>query len=575
MTRKTIFKTATPALLVTALLLLALTTFSSGADPCPQGTTPSQALGCVKDAVRTAVQQVTAPVAPAPQQSAPAAQPSASQPAASQRAAAPRQSSEPSATQPPLHGTDPHGQGTVAVVDTNPSSTRPLSGDPTGGSDEDIVVGRARGEQGSDGSYHRHVVIAALFGNEILGVDTAPGETKHGPLDAVQTSLLDALCSGSGDQLCVKLATADSATTDSGSTNHFGVAHVTLGGANGLDAGVAESNGNISSDGTCQTTHGDSQVADVNAGGQALADVAKSSSDSKACKGQAPQQTNTSSVIGLGGTGVPLPAAGCADGTPDTVTGIPTLVPIVCNADDSNGSQADAPYGVREALDVFLLATNNSSLAKVMAAGSESHSVAPPEQCADKIDNDGDGLIDAADPQCHTDGNAGNPGSYNPGGTSEAGSGAQCADGKDNDGDGLVDGADPGCHTDGDATNPDSYSASDNSEGEGGTGSGGSGNGVQCADGKDNDGDGLIDANDPGCHSDGDASNPASYDAGDDSEAGGAGGVAGVSASRSAASGSLPFTGTDVVLVVLSALLLLGAGLAVRRVSAGRDELGS
>jgi cysteine-rich repeat protein len=34
----------------------------------------------------------------------------------------------------------------------------------------------------------------------------------------------------------------------------------------------------------------------------------------------------------------------------------------------------------------------------------------------------------------------------------------------------------------------------------------------QCSDGLDNDGDGMIDAADPGCHLDGDASNPASYD---------------------------------------------------------------
>ena len=41
----------------------------------------------------------------------------------------------------------------------------------------------------------------------------------------------------------------------------------------------------------------------------------------------------------------------------------------------------------------------------------------------------------------------------------------------------------------------------------------------ECSDGIDNDGDGLIDAADPGCHTDGDANNPASYDPNDDSEA--------------------------------------------------------
>ncbi len=37
-----------------------------------------------------------------------------------------------------------------------------------------------------------------------------------------------------------------------------------------------------------------------------------------------------------------------------------------------------------------------------------------PAQCADKVDDDGDGAIDAADPQCHSDGNPSNNASYNP-----------------------------------------------------------------------------------------------------------------------------------------------------------------
>ena len=36
------------------------------------------------------------------------------------------------------------------------------------------------------------------------------------------------------------------------------------------------------------------------------------------------------------------------------------------------------------------------------------------DSCADGIDNDGDGVIDAKDPGCHTDGNADNPDSYDP-----------------------------------------------------------------------------------------------------------------------------------------------------------------
>src|SRR5436189_212251 len=64
---------------------------------------------------------------------------------------------------------------------------------------------------------------------------------------------------------------------------------------------------------------------------------------------------------------------------------------------------------------------------------------------------------------------------------------AQCSDGRDNDGDGLVDEADPGCDADDtEAPNDRPARASD------------------CHDGRDNDGDGLVDAaQDPGCASGG------------------------------------------------------------------------
>jgi hypothetical protein len=64
---------------------------------------------------------------------------------------------------------------------------------------------------------------------------------------------------------------------------------------------------------------------------------------------------------------------------------------------------------------------------------------------------------------------------------------SQCEDGRDNDGDGSVDASDPGCGAD-DTEAPDDrpQAASD------------------CQDGRDNDGDGLVDtAQDPGCAADG------------------------------------------------------------------------
>lgn len=76
----------------------------------------------------------------------------------------------------------------------------------------------------------------------------------------------------------------------------------------------------------------------------------------------------------------------------------------------------------------------------------------PAPACADGVDNDGDGLVDMADPGCTgpTDNDETNP-AVPPAVPSYA-----CSDGADNDGDGLIDAADPGCTgpTDNDETDP-------------------------------------------------------------------------------------------------------------------------
>lgn len=92
--------------------------------------------------------------------------------------------------------------------------------------------------------------------------------------------------------------------------------------------------------------------------------------------------------------------------------------------------------------------------------------------CGDGIDNDGDGLVDMADPGCTSTSD-----------TSEVDPPKACADGIDNDGDGKVDMADPGCTG---ASDNDEYNAPP----------------PACADGIDNDGDGRIDLADPGCNGD-------------------------------------------------------------------------
>jgi hypothetical protein len=294
---------------------------------------------------------------------------------------------------PPLHGTNPHGQGTVGVIDINPTDTLPLSGDTAGGpgplqgDNEEVVVGRARGEQNSDSSYHGHITAVALLGNELIGIDTTKGQSAQGPLDQLQTALLNQICTGSGGQACLSVLTMSSSTNNSGSTNHFQAASVHLGdpaGGNQINANAASSDGNISDDGTCQTSHGGSDVANADVGGpsgggQLTADALRSSSNSQACSTGTTSQTNTSSnqLADINGNDI-----GCTDSPPDApnqVAPLPAnpLLTVVCAADESNDSQATAPQGVREAVSAFVLSGMGMTLAKLTTAASEGRASVP------------------------------------------------------------------------------------------------------------------------------------------------------------------------------------------------------
>jgi len=287
---------------------------------------------------------------------------------------------------PPLHGTNPHGQGDSATVQFTPADTNPVSGNP--GQPESIVVGSSRGEQNPDGSYHGHITIASLFGAELLAINTTNGQTASGPLEPLNAQLLDQICMQSttaGFPICLTLLDAHSSTNGSGSTNNFSVATAQIGqGATNLvHADAVTSSGNISQDSRCQTASGQSGVA--NAGllpADAIsASVAQGSSSSTACNdGTAPSTTQNSSVINLQGAGTPIPAQGCENGTPNTnFTPLNPLISTVCNANDTSTGQTTTPYGVREALSVFVLAIPGGSAAiKAVTAGPESHAVAPP-----------------------------------------------------------------------------------------------------------------------------------------------------------------------------------------------------
>jgi hypothetical protein len=130
---------------------------------------------------------------------------------------------------------------------------------------------------------------------------------------------------------------------------------------------------------------------------------------------------------------------------------------------------------------------------------------AVPSDCHDGRDNDGDGLTDAAqDPGCDHGSEADSTGSPTPPATPSTNTPPpppattnDCADGRDNDGDGLTDRAqDPNCATgtsEGAKQVPSEGAKQAPSEGAKQVRS-------ECHDGRDNDGDGLIDAaQDPGC----------------------------------------------------------------------------
>jgi hypothetical protein len=285
---------------------------------------------------------------------------------------------------PPLHGTNPHGQGTNAVVDIQPSDTNPYTGDPSTDdppTGEDIIVGESRGEQGASG-YNGRVTLLWLFGNPIVQVTSNPGESNEGPLDPIQTQLLDQICEGSDGQACITLLRMHSDSTGSSSTNAFELLGVHLGngpnGDEGLNLDVLKSNGNISQDGSgCQTAHGDSTGVKLGAGGNPIVDALEADSTSN-CGGSVQQSDQ---FLALGGNGLPLFAAGCADGSDpandNTVfDDLSPLLAQVCNASDVNNGQTDAPYGVREAVTLFVLISGDSSLLKVTGGAAESHVVA-------------------------------------------------------------------------------------------------------------------------------------------------------------------------------------------------------
>ena len=228
-----------------------------------------------------------------------------------------------------------------------------------------------------------------------------------------------------------------------------------------------------------------------------------SSTASVSCGPNGAVLSGSSRVAGLRINGVPISVID----QPITIPVAPLLVVAVNEKTVSGGVITQRALHIRSALLGIDIAVAES----VADIHGSPCVPAPPAQCNDGADNDGDGVSDGNDPGCHSDGNAGNPGSYDPNDDDETNGPRpkQCSDTLDNDGDGVSDSRDPGCHTDGDPNNAGTYDPNDDDE---------TNSDKECSDLLDNDNDKLWNSQDPGCHTDGNPNNPGSYDPNDDDE---------------------------------------------------------
>jgi LPXTG-motif cell wall-anchored protein len=156
---------------------------------------------------------------------------------------------------------------------------------------------------------------------------------------------------------------------------------------------------------------------DVAGQGVALVSAALVRAEAAVVCGATPTYSATSEIVDLAvaGTQVPLntPVQDLVDAITGALgdTGLNAVVDVQRNvvSDIAGGG-----IGVDALVVTILAAAGNTPLASVTIGHAEvtaAGCVAPP-QCSDGADNDGDVAIDAADPGCHTDGNAANAASY-------------------------------------------------------------------------------------------------------------------------------------------------------------------
>ena len=300
-------------------------------------------------------------------------------------APAPVPQAEGGSTDPAITGTDPHAEGQVLGLSVDVID---LPGE------EDVIIGQSRGDQDGDGNYHGSVVPVSVLGFDIAVITTEEGETATSPLTPIN-DILDEICTGT--TVCLQALDFSSETTDTGSNNSFEAASADIG--EGLvSANVLESEGNINEAGGCQTSSGSTNT-DVGVGNDTITvDALQSSSESQACDNGSESTDQDSQVLNLGPLDAlnPLTLLGCDPTAEDDEFDVAGLVGGVCNGDDTNGSQADAPYNVRKALGLDVLAAlatvapDIDGLASADGANSESLAQAPGDdaECPDPSNPD-------------------------------------------------------------------------------------------------------------------------------------------------------------------------------------------
>jgi hypothetical protein len=314
-------------------------------------------------------------------------------------APAPAPQAEGGSTEPGITGTNPHGEGQVLGLSVDVID---LPGE------DDVVIGQSRGDQDEDGNYHGSVVPLSVLGFDIAVVTTEEGETATSPLTPIN-DILDEICTGT--TVCLQLLDFSSETTGTGSNNSFEAASADI--AEGLvSANVLESDGNINEAGGCQTAEGSANT-DVGVGNDTITvDALQSSSESQACNDGSESTDSDSQVLNLGPLDAlnPLTLLGCDPTAEDDEFDVAGLVGGVCNGDDTNGSQAEAPYNVRKALGLDVLpllstlAPDIDGLASADGANSESLAQAPGDdaECPDPNNPDcpTDECPDPTNPDC-------------------------------------------------------------------------------------------------------------------------------------------------------------------------------